>query len=190
MLSFLGSDDLPLSWLRPDDVPDARDENNNHVAKSKQQHATCPCITRTGNQKERRRCKFHKNLIPASTIHHVAGKRQRVTCSCKTRNGHPKDWQGSCAMQNSSKISKADPVSGLALALNLTRALTLSAFCSSSFRALSLSLSRSQSHSLPLFLFISVFLSRFLSLTRTTYTFEFTDGQTRHNKDEVHIYLK
>ena len=43
-------------------------------------------------------------------------------------------------MQHSSKISKADPVSGLALALNLTRALTLSAFCSSSFLALSRSL--------------------------------------------------
>ena len=80
MLSFSGRDDLPLSWLRSDDVPDAHPNNNNQVAKSRQ-HATCSCITRNGKPQERRRCKIHQNLTPASNIHLVGGKRQHAICS-------------------------------------------------------------------------------------------------------------
>ena len=137
-----------LSWLRPDDVPDAQPKNNDHVKESRQ-HATCSCTTRNGKPMERRRCKIHQHATPASNKHHVAGKRQHAICSCKTRSGNPKEARR-CKIHQKSTMpiqSQVVPIQSrfslsLSLSLSFSRSLSF-ALSHSLCRSLALSLSRS-----------------------------------------------
>jgi len=137
-----------LSWLRPDDVPDAQPKNNDHVKESRQ-HATCSCTTRNGKPMERRRCKIHQHATPASNKHHVEGKRQHAICSCKTRSGNPKEARR-CKIHQKSTMpiqSQVVPIQSrfslsLSLSLSFSRSLYF-ALSHSLCRSLALSLSRS-----------------------------------------------